>query len=246
MPMHNWSRVTAGTYHNFHYRWLAAIMDRLNGGVLPKDFIAMAEQILHGPEADVVTLHTGPGLADKGSNGAAVAVAPPQPQTRFVLSTSTEAELYARKADQIVIRHTLGEVVAVIEVVSPGNKDRKNAFQRFIDKTLQLLQQGIHLLIVDPFRPGKHDPQGVHAAIWSAFSDEPFALPADKPLTMVAYQVGVEMTAYVEPIAIGDPLPTMPVFLTPNRYVNLPLEDTYRATWDVLPQPLRQLVEEPG
>ena len=42
MPMHDWTRVKAGTYHNFHYRWIAAIMDRLNAGLLPAGFFAMA------------------------------------------------------------------------------------------------------------------------------------------------------------------------------------------------------------
>ena len=40
MPMHDWTRVKAGTYHNFHYRWVAAIMDRDPGrsGPLPDAF----------------------------------------------------------------------------------------------------------------------------------------------------------------------------------------------------------------
>ena len=46
MPMHNWARVMSGDYHNFHFRWLAAIMDRLNAGLLPAGYFAMAEQII--------------------------------------------------------------------------------------------------------------------------------------------------------------------------------------------------------
>ena len=51
------------------------------------------------------------------------------------------------------------------------------------------------------------------------------------------------MTAYVEPIAIGSALPTMPLFLNGEFYVNVPLEKTYSDTWNVLPKELRQLVE---
>ena len=53
MPMHNWSRVQAGVYHNFHVLWLSAITNRLNAGLLPKGMIAIAEQVIGGPEPDV-------------------------------------------------------------------------------------------------------------------------------------------------------------------------------------------------
>ena len=53
------------------------------------------------------------------------------------------------------------------------------------------------------------------------------------------------LTAYVEPFAVGDLLPEMPLFLEPGWYVLLPLEVTYRASWDVLPRELRDMVEPP-
>lgn len=56
MPMHNWSNVNAGIYHNFHYLWLSTITNRLNAGLLPEGTIAMAEQFISGREPDVVTL----------------------------------------------------------------------------------------------------------------------------------------------------------------------------------------------
>ena len=65
---------------------------------------------------------------------------------------------------------------------------------------------------MDLFPPGKGDPQGIHGAIWAEISDEPFALPSDKPLTLAAYSAGPVKTAYVEPVAVGDELPEMPLF----------------------------------
>lgn len=50
MPKHDWSKVRPGTYHSFHYRWIASIMDQLNSGILPRGCFAMAEQIIGGPE----------------------------------------------------------------------------------------------------------------------------------------------------------------------------------------------------
>lgn len=244
MPMHDWTRVKAGTYHNFHYRWIAAIMDRLNAGLLPEGYFAMAEQIIGKPETDVVALQTGARRhAVPRRNGAGVALAPPR--TRFVMPIPKEQELYAGKANQVTIRHELGQVVAVIEILSPGNKDRKHAFATFTDKAADLLQQKVNLLIVDPFPPGKHDPQGIHGALWEILAEQSFELPADKPLTVASYQVGPIFTAFVEPIAVGDRLPDMPLFLEGDLFVLAPLEETYQTTWDVLPGELRRLVESP-
>jgi hypothetical protein len=239
--MHDWTRVKAGTCHNFHYRWIAALMDRLNGGMLPSGFFAMAEQDIGGPESDVLTLQTGSRPRRPETCNGGVAVARPRPTTRFVFPL--ERERYARKTHRIAIHQELGEVVAVIEIVSPGNKDRKRALQTFVKKAVEMIDQGVSLLVVDPFPPGRHDPQGVHKAIWDEFTDLPFELPPDKPLTLAAYQVEPIKTAFVEPIAVSDRLPDMPLFLCDEVYVSVPLEESYQATWNVLPAELRRLLE---
>jgi hypothetical protein len=101
------------------------------------------------------------------------------------------------------------------------------------------------LLIIDPFSPGPRDPNGVHAAIWDDDEGEPFQLPPDKPLTLVAYACGLTTRAYIEPIAVGDALPDMPLFLEPNGYVNVPLESTYQAAFAVQPERWRRVLESP-
>lgn len=125
----------------------------------------------------------------------------------------------------------------------PGNKDRKRSLQSFVDKAVDLIQQQVNLLIVDPFPPGPHDPQGIHQAISAEFIDQPFTLPPDKPLTLVAYQIEPVRTAYVEAIAVGDRLPDMPLFLQDDSYISVPLEETYQTTWDVLPAQICRLIE---
>ena len=119
----------------------------------------------------------------------------------------------------MAIRHRLGDLVAVIEVVSPGNKSSRAAIRSFVDKAVAFLRQGVHLLIIDLFPPTARDPQGIHKLIWDEILEEPFELPADKPLTLAAYSAGAVKAAYVEPVAVGDVLPEMPVFLDPDRYV---------------------------
>jgi hypothetical protein len=43
MPLHDWTRVGAFAYHDFHGRWLYAIRAALNAGLLPPSFYARAE-----------------------------------------------------------------------------------------------------------------------------------------------------------------------------------------------------------
>jgi hypothetical protein len=243
MPIHDWSCVDPGIFHDFHQAWTIEIRNALNAGGLPPGFFAMVEQILGGPIPDVVTLRRRPKPFEQPRDGGGVAVADSPPKARFV--RSAEIDRYAGKANRIAIKHALGHVVAVLEIVSPGNKSSGHALRSFVRKAEELLRQGINLLVVDLFPPSPRDPQGIHKAIWDEIVDEPFGLPSDKRLTVAAYAAGDLPMAYVEPVAVGDVLPEMPIFLEPGIYVPAPLESTYEATWIKCPEPVRELVESP-
>jgi hypothetical protein len=243
MPVHDWTRVDTGLFHAFHQNWVVGLCNGLNAGVLPRGYFALLEQNVHGPIPDVLTLdwaglpeETG---ADKADAGVAVTVAPPL--TRHVIRT--EADIYARKADHITVRHRHGQVVAVVEIVSPGNKASRNELQTFAKKAADLLRQEIHLLVIDLFPPSRRDPQGIHKAIWDELVEEPFELPSDKPLTLASYDAGPPQVAYVEPLGVADVLKEMPLFLRPGIYVPAPLEVTYQAAWAAFPAPLKGLLE---
>ncbi len=240
MPIHDWTRVRSNRFHDFHQKWTVAICNALNAGRLPPGFFAMVEQQTGGPEPDVITFKLNP-PAEASPSGMAVDLQPPK--VRFV--SRTESAGYARKANRVTVRHPDGDVVAVLEIVSPGNKESRHAIRTFARKALAFLNAKIHLLIVDLFPPGRRDPQGIHKVIWDQLRDEPFTLPPDKPLTLAAYAAGGEITAYVEPVAVGDPLPDMPVFLTVDRYVPCPLESTYQTAWEEFPAPLKGPLESP-
>jgi len=243
MPIHDWTCVDEGLFHHFHQQWTSALCDALNGGVLPSDYFALIGQRRKGPAPDVLALELSPrppGSGD-GDDGLAVTAAPP----RARLVRSTEAEIYAGKASRITVHHRHGDVVAVVEIVSPGNKGSRSEFRAFIQKSADLIRQGVHLLVVDLFPPGKRDPQGVHKALWDEFVEEDLELPPDKPLTLASYDAGPEHVAYVEFVAVGDALPDMPLFLKPQRYVPAPLEATYQTTWHVFPAALKGLLQGP-
>jgi hypothetical protein len=241
VPIHDWTRVRANRFHDFHQGWTIRIRDALNAGLLPDGFVALAEQVTGGPEPDVVTLSLPARPGDGLEGGVAVADRAPPARVRV----EADAVRYARKANRISIRHPDGDVVAIIELVSPGNKDSKHAVRSFARKAAEFLLAGVHLLIVDLFPPSKRDPQGIHKLIWDRIKDDPYELPPDKPLTLASYSAGGVIIAYVENVGVGDALPDMPVFLTADRYVPCPLEATYQASWAVFPKGLKAPLETP-
>jgi hypothetical protein len=241
MPIHDWTRVDAGLFHDFHQRWSVDVSNVLNSGILPAGYFALIEQRIRGPIPDVLTLELKPKAkgAKENDEGLAVAIAPPRAQ----LTRKTEAEIYAAKANRITVRHRHGNVVAVIEIVSPGNKSGRAEFRSLVQKSADLIHQGIHLLVIDLFPPGKRDPQGIHKAIWDEFMEEDLELPPGKPLTLASYDAGPEHAAYVNFVAVGDALPDMPIFLKPEIYVSAPLELAYQKAWDTFPAELKGLLE---
>jgi hypothetical protein len=235
MPVHDWTRVEAGIFHAFHHDWITDISRALNRGLLPADYYALPEQIAGEFGPDVLTLSTTSAApnADPPSGGIALALEPPKVQLRM----RSEARQYAAKAKAVVIRHVSNHrIVAMIEIVSPGNKNSQTGLNAFLRKAREALAAGVHLLIADLFPPTSRDPQGIHRAIWGDDCGADYLIPRDKPLTCVAYLAGVGAEAFVEFLSVSNPIPDMPLFLTPEVYVAVPLEATYRSAWEAMPR----------
>jgi Protein of unknown function (DUF4058) len=240
MPIHDWSRVTPTLFHDFHQTWTINIRNSLNGGLLPEGFSALVEQYAAGVVPDVIALQHTPRNGSSQLSGGNVVTAV-QPHTRHVIHA--QEQVSAKRSNRITIRHPLGRVVSVIEIVSPGNKSSRSALRSFVEKTVEFFNKGVHILVVDLFPPSVRDPQGIHKAIWDEIEEQPFQLPPDKPLTLVAYVADYVKTAYVEPVGVGDFLPDMPAYLNPDSYVPVPLEATYQTTWLSCPKIMRDAVE---
>lgn len=251
MPIHDWTLATAGTYHDFHLSWVAAMTDHLNSGILPPELFAMAEQVIGGPAPDVVTLRDWPdapsgGLLADGTrqSGGVVTLSEPvaPPATEFSLTANTN---YIRRKSQIVIKHELGHVISVIEWVSPGNKHSQAEIARLVQKSASMIHEGINLLVIDPFPPTPRDSEGIANLIWDQI-DVSSALPfdADRPLVATSFQSRPSPIAHFSRFCAGDPIPPMPVFLIEDRYVTLPLEETYQKVWSALPVPIRRIFEK--
>src|SRR5262249_49882242 len=151
--------VSAGTWHAFHLSWIAEIQLSLNGGILPEDYYAQAEQIAGPLGPDVLTLQMSDTTATSVVGGMAVSTAPPRSQ----IPADAEMDDYVLKRRTLVIRHSSGDrIVALLEIVSPGNKGSRHALRSFVDKAVEALHRGYHLLLIDLFPPSRRDPHGIH------------------------------------------------------------------------------------
>ncbi len=241
MPIHDWTRVDAGIFHDFHLSWIDEIKRSLNRGLLPPEYYALAEQVAGHLGPDVLTLHKpAKRVRPRTPRHEAVMLADEPPKVRF--HSKAECEIYASKARTVVIRHRSGHnVIAMVEIVSPGNKSSRRDLQAFVQKAHDALAAGIHLLIVDVFPPTSRDPHGLHQTIWEDRSD-PLPFSRKQPLIAVAYLAAEFPEAFVEPLRVGKPLPDMPLFLSLEQYVRLPLETTYQAAWEAVSEYWRAVV----
>jgi hypothetical protein len=242
MPMHDWTKVKPNIYHMLHGAWLYSIARALNNGVLPSPYYALAEQRVAGIEADVLNLRpTASETSPPLEHGAT------KPAVALLARAKTAPHPPGRR---ITVRDADHEVVAVIELVSPGNtKDREN-YAAFVGKAADLLWAGVHFLAVNPFRPPRHARGGLHSDIWKMVARRQkgqtlFKLPADRPLLAVSYCAAAdEVTAAVQPFAVGKPVPDIPLYLRADEgHVTLPLEATYRDAFPELPRVWREVLE---
>jgi Protein of unknown function (DUF4058) len=244
MPVHDWTLVEAGIFHAFHTGWTGALQQTLNQGLLPQGYYALAEQHAGRAITDILTLHASPeswrpAPLPPATGGIALAEAPPR------VSRKITADPAVRRRS-LAIRHVSGHrLIALIEIVSPSNKNRPLHVEQLVNKAASLLEYGVHLVLVDLLPPGAHDPAGIHGSILAAIDRfaEPYAVPTTAPLTLASYAADSQVDIYIEHLAVGDALVEMPLFLEPERYVNVPLESTYESTYRGMPAFWREVLE---
>jgi Protein of unknown function (DUF4058) len=243
MTVHDWSPMPDKSFHDFHQTWIVDLKGRLNERVLPKGYHARVEQHVGGTIPDVLALELPdrprpPGAADRDFGRAvAVADAPPRVMIDTVMTPRS-----VRRRRTIAVRQSDDErLVAVVEVVSAGNKDRPDAVAAFVGKLGTLLRSGVHVVVLDLLPPTRHTPGGLHPAVADDLrvaAADADAQPPDRPIAFLAYaardpQIGV----YINYLRVGDRIPDMPLFLTPERYVNLPLAAAYKKSFRELAEP---------
>ncbi len=186
MPMHDWTRVEAGIYHHFHNAWLYQLAHALNNGVEPAGYYALQEQVVQPFEPDVIALQTQPDISPPGG-GTALAAEPPKAAV-----VEAAPRVVRKKAHRRVsVRHVSGHrVIALIELVLPGNKSSARDFRAFVNKAADVIEERVSVVLSDPFPPTVRNPAGIHAAVWKVLTRKRYTPPPNKPLTAVACATG--------------------------------------------------------
>ena len=174
--------VTEDSWESFHTYWAVCLGDYLNR-LLPRRYRALVQTHLGSQvEADVAEFEQAEEPLANGSEGgvALKTYAPPAVVLTIPAVYPDDMEV------QVVDSLGRSRLAAVIELVSPGNKDRPEKRRSFATKSAAYLERGIGLVVVDTGdRPPFPSAQRVDAA---AESRSPFFVSEEQFLSAVAYR----------------------------------------------------------
>jgi hypothetical protein len=233
MPLHNHFAPPLNRTHPwraFHSAWAAAMARHLNQGVLPAGYYAIPNVDLDGPvEIDVAALRDRQEEGGPASEGPLPLWSPTQPALTVAL------DFPPLELIEVQVFYDEGgpELKAAIELVSPRNKDRPEARRAFAVKCLSYLHAGSNVVVVDVVTSRRAN---FHAEILRLLGQNgPAAWEAPTELYAVAYRAaaveqGRQLQAWPAALAVGSPLPQLPLWLGADICVPLDLEAGYEMT----------------
>lgn len=223
---HRWDAVHGG--------WPMEIVRTLFD-LLPPGFVAEPQVYHLAPfEVDVSMIEEDDRPPEGGAGGRGTATLAASAPTLTVPADLSELDEYEVRVYDVDRLRTL---VAAIEIVSPANKDRPDTREQFVNKVAALLRQDVCVAIVDIVttrdanlyaellaRLGRGDP---------ALADSPslyaVTLRGRKPPKQRSL-----LDAWFFPLAIGQALPTIPLWLGPELRIELPLDPSYQEVCRLL------------
>ena len=210
-------------WHPFHSSWATYISESLNPH-LPEGFYALPN-VQSSIEIDVAAF--GEGDERQTNSGAAEQWQP------SAATMTLPYELSERPAEVLVYGDLDGQyLAAAIELVSEGNKSSPAAREAFVSKCETYLQSGVGLIVVDLVTTRA-------ANLHDALMARAFPAVADvwgERLYCTAYRPAGKngsgrLDIWQESLALGSPLPTMPLGLLRGPSVPVDLETTYEDTF---------------
>jgi hypothetical protein len=216
-------------WDSFHGRWAAAIADRLNEQLPPRFFAESQAYIAQvGAEVDVATLQSADeDIGRERDGGAATAVWAP---AQAILSIPVEQADHDSFGVRVFDEEGGATLVAVVELVNPRNKDRPASRQAFASKCAGHLAQGISVMIVDVVTVRSAD---FYAQVLDTFLPESPGESAGSMLYAAELRIKPSppmLETWVEPLAVGENLPVLPLWLTEETALPVDLESEYMET----------------
>jgi hypothetical protein len=230
------------SWEQLHSMWPAVVVQQLRK-VLPVGFVSLPGVHLGAEvEIDVAAYEedaSRPDFHDPHlSGGTARALwAPPTPNVAVVTSLPDDDEFEVRIYDAARDR----TLVAAIEIVSPANKDRPEKRNAFVSKCAALLRKGVAVCIVDLVTVRRFN---LYAELMQFIGHPDPTLGAEPPHTYTAACRWVAksddralLETWSNALVVGQPLPTLPLWLTDTLYVPLDLERSYEQACEDLSIP---------
>jgi hypothetical protein len=217
-------------WESFHVNWAGAMADALNERLLPEGYFA--EEHAHlGPRVEIdVATFTETGGVHRARDDGGTSTLPPQLWTPPAPAISIPAA-FPDTFEVLVIRSEGGtRLVAAIELVSPGNKDREPHRAAFVAKCASYLAQGISLIVIDIVTSRQGN---LHNALMRLLGETAGGLmPTNAALYSVAYRPIVrgeseQIDIWPQPLRLGGSLPTLPLALDAEMCLPLDLDETY-------------------
>ncbi len=238
MPLLDHFRPPIGRHSNWdmvHGQLPGVITQHLNR-ILPARYAAgPTVHIRSGLEIDIAAflndLSSDPAAtADSGGVATATAVWTEAEPTLQVIADWSEVDDY----EVLIYDHERGrELVATIEIVSPSNKDRPDHRRLFAGKCATLLKRGVSVTVVDFVT----DMDFNLYAEMMALVGRPDPAVGDPPVPIYAVSMRERMVrrrrrleSWFRPLAVGQPLPQLPLWLTERLVLPLDLEPMYTDT----------------
>lgn len=215
-------------WRSFHGAWAAAMARLLNQGVLPAGYYAVPLVDRDGPiEIDVAALREHDTTGSEGGTTAPQTWSPPAPGLTVAVELpspeAVEVQVFADEGDP--------RLAAAVELLSPRNKDRPRVRQAFAVKCVNYLQQGSGVVVVDTVTTRRAD---LHAAILALLQADP-ATALSTGLSAVSYRAmghdeeKQQLLLWPAPLALGQALPTLPLWIAADFSVPLDLEASYQT-----------------
>jgi hypothetical protein len=222
------------SWEGFHGQWPAAMIQELNKR-LPSGYFAEPRVHLGTMvEIDIGTFESDEprrfdGTIDESDGGAMSVWAPVEPNVAVETTLPEQYEYEVRVYDSERERH----LVAAIELVSPANKDRPEHRAVFVAKCAALLQKGVAVSIVDLVTSRRFN---LYRELLELIGHVDPTLSDPTPSTYAASCRTLKrgrrsiFEAWSNALVVGQPLPTLPIWLDAELAVPLDLETCYEQT----------------
>jgi hypothetical protein len=227
------------TWQGFHAYWPAVLMNHFYE-ILPEGYsVEPRVQIGHDYEVDIGAVEQGPpsmrtlgrGVATLAApktklQALAAAVGPPAATTRraikFIDPYEYEVQVYNERMGRTL--------VAAVELVSPGNQDRPDHREKFLNKCEALIAKGVCVSMIDIVTTKRFN---LHADLLGRFDVAEAAFADEVPSIYVATARHLNtgrksrLESWAYPLAVGRPIPSLPIWLNWETLVMLDVEATY-------------------